>query len=122
LRPNDTIKLEGRSRALVQDDTGRYWLQESNGRRITPSGSYDFVTKPDGSIQVARQNLNPDNSTHLGLSGGNEVNFAGSIQFRNNTSASRGSLIEWSNNSGHYQPPVELIKNANLPIESFIKH
>ena len=121
MRPNDAIRLENRSRALVQDDAGRYWLQEANVRRITPSGSYDFVTKPDGTIQVAKPNLNPDYSTHLGLSGGNEVNFAGSIQFRNNTSASRGSLIRWSNNSGHYQPPAELIKNANLPIESFFK-
>jgi len=67
----------------VQDSSGRYWLQGPSGNRITPSGSYDFVTSPDGTIRVARPNSNPDFSTHLGLSGGVEVSYAGYIRFAN---------------------------------------
>lgn len=103
----------------MQDGDGRYWLQGANGKRITPSGSYDFVTLPDGTVRVARPNVNPDYSTHLGLSGGGEVNFAGSIRFTNNASSSRGQLVRWTNDSGHYQPPVDLLGNANLPKKLF---
>lgn len=39
---------------------------------------------PDGSIRVARSNVNQDFSTHLGLSGGGEVKYASSIRFGNN--------------------------------------
>ncbi|WP_444998447.1 RHS repeat-associated core domain-containing protein [Aliikangiella sp. IMCC44359] len=120
--PTDPAVLQTTPRTLVQDGSGRYWLQGANGKRITPSGSYDFVTLPDGTIRVARQNTNPDFSTHLGLSKGGEVNYAGSITFPNNTTSSRGTLTQWTNNSGHYQPPVFLNKNANLPIELFDAH
>jgi hypothetical protein len=34
--------------------------------KITPSGSYDFVTLPDGTIKVSRPNVNEQFSTHLG--------------------------------------------------------
>lgn len=110
------------SRALVQDGSGRYWLESSGGNRITPSGSYDFVTLPDGRIRVARPNTNPDFSTHLGLSSGGEVNFAGSIRFGNNMGPNRGSIIQWTNSSGHYQPPAHLRDNAGLPDYLFRAH
>ncbi|WP_168175678.1 DUF637 domain-containing protein, partial [Pseudomonas sp. PA15(2017)] len=57
LRPNDVAIAQRPVRTLVQDESGRYWLQTSTGKRITPSGSYDFVTMPDGSIRVARPNV-----------------------------------------------------------------
>lgn len=75
---------------------------------------------PDGRIRVARPNVNPDYSTHLGLSSGGEVNYAGSIRFGNNRGANRGTITEWTNNSGHYQPPATLIDNANLPVDLFL--
>jgi hypothetical protein len=119
LRPQDPVVLQRPARTLVQDDAGRYWLQSNGGNRITPSGNYDFVTLPDGRIRVARPNVNPDYSTHLGLSSGGEVNYAGSIRFGNNRGSNRGTIIEWSNNSGHYQPPATLKDNANLPVDLF---
>jgi len=108
LRPNDVAISQRPVRTLVQDESGRYWLQTSTGKKITPSGSYDFVTMPDGTIRVARPNVNQDFSTHLGLSGGGEVKYAGSIRFGNNDGPSRGAISQWTNNSGHYQPPAGL--------------
>ncbi|MDA7087042.1 filamentous hemagglutinin N-terminal domain-containing protein [Pseudomonas sp. SA3-5] len=115
LRPNDVAIAQRPVRTLVQDESGRYWLQTSTGKRITPSGSYDFVTMPDGSVRVARPNVNQDFSTHLGLSGGGEVKYAGSIRFGNNDGPSRGTITQWTNNSGHYQPSATLSNNAGLP-------
>jgi hypothetical protein len=121
LRPNDLAVSERPIRTLIQDDSGRYWLQSPGGNRITPSGSYDFVTMPDGSIRVTRPNITPDYSTHLGLSGGGEVNYAGSIRFGNVRGENRGTITEWTNNSGHYRPPAQMRGNANLPLDLFRK-
>ncbi|WP_207390873.1 hypothetical protein, partial [Phytopseudomonas dryadis] len=54
LYPADAVVAQRPIRTLIQDDTGCYWLRSSNGSLITPSGSYDFVTMPDGSIRVSR--------------------------------------------------------------------
>lgn len=74
---------------------------------------------PDGSVRVARPNVNQDFSTHLGFSGGGEVKYAGSIRFGNNDGPSRGTITQWTNNSGHYQPPATLSGNTGLPQGSF---
>lgn len=89
--PNDAVMLQSTRRTLVQDSSGRYWLEGPTGNRITPSGSYNFVTMPDGSVSVARPNTNQDFSTHLGLSDGGAINYAGSIRFGNNAGSSRGN-------------------------------
>jgi hypothetical protein len=122
LRPQDISVSERPIRTLVKDDSGRYWLRSAGGNKITPSGSYDFVTMPDGTIRVARPNNTWDFSTHLGLSGGGEVNWAGSIRFGNNMGPNRGTILEWTNNSGHYQPPAYLRGNAGLPDDLFRPH
>ena len=70
---------------------------------------------PDGSIRVARPNVTQDFSTHLGLSGGGEVKYAGSIRFWNNDGPSRGIITQWTNNFGYYQPPATLSGNSGLP-------
>jgi filamentous hemagglutinin len=119
LSPGDAVVAQRPIRTLVQDDSGRYWLQNPGGSRITPSGSYDFVTMPDGSIRVARPNVHQDFSTHLGLSGGGEVKYAGSIRFGNNDGPDRGTIVYWTNNSGHYAPPATLRSNAGLPDSLF---
>ncbi|NVK20796.1 MAG: DUF637 domain-containing protein [Methylocystaceae bacterium] len=119
LRSGDAVVLQSTPRTLVQDASGRYWLESQSGNRITPSGFYEFVTMPDGTVRVARPNTNPDYSTHLGLSGGGEVNFAGSIRFGNNQGPKRGTITSWSNDSGHYQPPANLSENAGLPTDLF---
>ena len=120
LFPEDPVVLQTTRRTLVQDGTGRYWLESANGNRITPSGRYAYVTMPDGRTFVARENPNPEYSTHLGLSGGREVNYAGHVAFTNNNSASRGSITAWTNGSGHYRPIESMNSNSNLPTDLFI--
>ncbi|QBG90339.1 hypothetical protein EYC54_22455 [Xanthomonas oryzae] len=119
LIPSDLAVSQKPIRTLVQDASGRYWLKTEQGILITPSGSYDFVTMPDGTVRVARAGPNPDLSSHLGISGGGEVNYAGSIRFGNNDGPNRGSIIEWKNNSGHYKPPAEMNGKASLPLDKF---
>ncbi|MGK0546127.1 DUF637 domain-containing protein, partial [Halomonas cupida] len=119
LVPSDAVVAQRPIRTLVQDSAGRYWLQTQGGERITPSGRYDFVTMPNGIIRVSRRNLNPDFSTHLGLSGGGEVKFAGSIRFYNNDGPRRGEIVGWSNDSGHYRPPATLKDQSGLPESLF---
>ncbi|WP_395609742.1 DUF637 domain-containing protein [Pseudomonas sp. B22129] len=117
--PTDPAIAQRPVRTLIQDESGRYWLQGQGGGKITPSGSYDFVTLPDGTIKVSRPNTNEHFSTHLGLSGGGEVNYAGSIRFGNNDGPQRGKITGWDNSSGHYQPPATLKGNSGLPDQSF---
>ncbi len=119
LRPKDVAIAQRPVRTLVQDESGRYWLQTESGKRLTPSGTYDFVTMPDGSVRVTRPNVNQDFSTHLGLSGGGEVKYAGSIRFGNNDGPVRGTITHWTNNSGHYQPPATMSGNSGLPQDLF---
>lgn len=94
-------------------------MQTPGGSKITPSGSYDFVTMPDGAVRVSRPNVNEDFSTHLGLSGGGDVKYAGSIRFGNNDGPSRGTISQWTNSSGHYKPPASLSSNSGLPENLF---
>lgn len=68
--PNDPAIAQRPIKTLVQDSSGRYWLQTPSGSKITPSGSYDFVTMPDGTVRVSRPNVNEAYSTHLGLKDG----------------------------------------------------
>ena len=117
--PSDPAIAQRPVRTLVQDESGRYWLQGKGGGKITPSGSYDFVTLPDGTIKVSRPNVNEQFSTHLGLSGGVEVKYVGSIRFGNNDGPERGKITRWDNSSGHYQPPATLKANSGLPENSF---
>ncbi|MDO8070848.1 hemagglutinin repeat-containing protein [Janthinobacterium sp. SUN176] len=119
LYPDHAVVAQFPVRNLLQDESGRYWLKSPEGKKITPSGSYDFVTLPNGEIKVTRPNSNPDFSTHLGLSGGGEVNFAGSIRFFNNMGPNRGAISNWTDRSGHYKPPATLIDNAGLPKNVF---
>ncbi|WP_082557541.1 two-partner secretion domain-containing protein [Pseudomonas sp. Root562] len=117
--PNDPAIAQRPIRTLVQDSSGRYWLQTPSGSKITPSGSYDFVTMPDGTVRVSRPNVNEAFSTHLGLSGGGDVKYAGSIRFGNNDGPSRGTISHWTNASGHYKPPASLSSNSGLPENLF---
>lgn len=122
LRPGDAVVLQNILRFLKQDPDGRYWLKSMHGIEITPSGRYDFVTMSDGSIRVARQNNNFDYSTHLGLSGGYDVAYAGSIRFANNMGPKRGTIVHWKNDSGHYQPSATMAHYAGLPLGLFLNY
>lgn len=118
----DPIFLQSTARILIKDTWGRYWLQSLRGRPITPSGAYDFVTMPNGVIKLARTNTHFGYSTHLGLSKGNDVRFAGSVRFANNKRANRGTIIHWRNDSGHYLPPTFMASSAGLPLGLFLEH
>ncbi|WJY20396.1 RHS repeat-associated core domain-containing protein [Fontisubflavum oceani] len=117
-RPGDAILLQSTPRQLISVG-GRFYLQSSRGLRTTPSGTYNFVTTPGGRILVARQNTSPNMSTHLGLSGGRDVRYGGTISFPHRHSANRGAINHWDNASGHYRPPARLAPNAGLPMQSF---
>lgn len=117
--PSDAVVNQFPIRTLIRDSNGRFWLRTQNGKLLTPSGHYDFVVMPNGNILVSRQNANPDFSTHLGLSGGRPVKFAGGIRFTNNNSNQRGQIIYWNNHSGHYKPFESSAPNAGLPMQQF---
>jgi filamentous hemagglutinin len=122
LRLGDAVVLQTTRRYLIQDPNGRYWLKTLKGIGITPSGQYDFVKLMSGVITVARQNFHFNYSTHLGLSGGYDVIYAGTIRFANNTGPSRGTIINWTNSSGHYQPAAVMASYAGLPLGLFCKN
>jgi filamentous hemagglutinin len=77
---------------------------------------------PSGAILIARQNINFDYSTHLGLSAGGDVKYAGSIRFANNMGPKRGTIVHWSNDSGHYQPPATMASYSGLPLGLFLEY
>lgn len=68
---------------------------------------------------VGRQNVSEIFSVHLGLSGGGEVECADSMRFGNNDGPIRGRIMQWTNRSGHYRPPVSMSKGAGLQESSF---
>ena len=119
LYPGDPVVAQNTIRRLVQDSTGRYWLKSGTGRLITPSGNYDFITTRAGHILVTRPNSHVHFSTHLGLSNGQPVKYAGRIRFFNNNTRNRGSIIYWDGSSGHYKPANHLAPNAGLPINLY---
>ncbi|WP_153712499.1 hypothetical protein [Eikenella corrodens] len=119
LYPGDPVVAQNTIRRLVQDSTGRYWLESGTGRLITPSGNYDFITNRTGHILVTRPNSHVHFSTHLGLSNGQPVKYAGRIRFFNNNARNRGSIIYWDGGSGHYKPANHLAPNAGLPINLY---
>ena len=120
LFPKDAFFLQKVPRELIKDSNGRYWLKSENGRLITPSGKYEYVTLGNGKIMVVRPNSNTtDFSTHLGLSKGQDVKYAGGIRFHDNQGSSRGEIKEWNNESGHYKPSAIDAKNSGLPLNKF---
>ena len=122
LFPGDPVLLQTVARTLAKDGAGRYWLLSSSGKKLTPSGTYEFVTLQNGMIRVARMNPDIHFSTHIGISGGVGVLFAGTIRFAPNKGRARGTIVHWTNSSGHYRPPFALRDNANLPLSKFVTH
>lgn len=74
---------------------------------------------PNGKIIVSRGN-NSDESTHLGLSNGKDVKYAGSIRFADNQGGSRGKIKEWDNSSGHYKLSSKNANQAGLPLDKLV--
>lgn len=58
-----------------------------------------------------------EESTHLGLSNGSDVKYAGSIRFTDNQGVSRGQIKEWDNKSGHYKPSINNASQSGLPLD-----
>lgn len=125
LYPADLCHLERKFWVLEQHchyDTNNRWVIYRNGYahytfRGTPKGRYDFITTLKGEIWIARSNNEQTYSTHLGLSQGVDVLYAGTIYF--GRSSNRGKIIKWDNKSGHYRPSSSYNIQAGLPIALF---
>lgn len=72
-------------------------------------GAHTYVVLENGDMNVASGNV-----FHGALSGGEDVNYAGTLFI------SKGVVVWWSNWSGHYMPPENLNTQAGLPLEKFI--
>ena len=68
-------------------------------------GRHDFVIPEDGTMAYG--------SGHVALSEGRPVVWAGDIEFRN------GTIVEWSNASGHFRPDRSFGINAGLPMDVY---
>lgn len=90
---------------------------------FTPSGSFLFIQDIYGNILMAKENDDAlEYSTHIGLSGGADVCFAGSISFYHRHSSRKGHIKKWSNDSGHYQPSAIHAACVKLPQDKFEKY
>jgi RHS repeat-associated protein len=84
--------------------------QSSDGFRLAngdppDAGTYDFVLQ-NGQLRIG--------GGHYHLSGGQPVEYAGTITFGAN-----GALLEWTNASGHFLPSAAFARNAGLPLDAF---
>ncbi|MEQ8786488.1 MAG: Ig-like domain-containing protein [Pirellulaceae bacterium] len=109
--PEDTPVRVGRFELLKEN--GKWITRAPDGTTRSATGKYIFV-KQNGRIFVQRDRL-PNG--HIDIARGQAVDYAGEIRFsgRNN----RGILREWTNGSGHYQPPKEYAGDAGLPLNLF---
>jgi hypothetical protein len=95
----------GHVKGVVIHSEGKFTLSSAEGREVV-KGEFDFVVQ-GGVIRVGKG--------HYVLAGGGQpVEYAGSIKFGDG-----GSLVEWTNASGHYRPSAAFARNAGLPMESF---
>lgn len=109
---------------LQRFDIRNYYFLPSmpgfNSYLPVPHGKYMFVilTTSPGQIYcgapwdswAASQQFIPPVSNHAALAGTLKVLFAGELEF------SRGELIQWSNNSGHFMPDVRDLFSNTLPV------
>jgi filamentous hemagglutinin len=96
----------------VHTESGDFKYQLPSGELRTPKGTFDFI-QIGGEIKISPVR-NDGFSTHLQLSKGAEVDYAGSIQF-----SQKGALKWWNNSSGHYMPPAAQSSIVNLPTNLF---
>lgn len=121
--PEDIPVLRKTKRKLIIEDK-RFYLKTilncgSLFGKFTPSGKYCFITDMNYNVYLSRENEDPNLSTHLGLSQGNGVFFAGEINFTNSNNNNRGKIKFWNNHSGHFLPDEKYNGQANLPLEFF---
>lgn len=100
---------------------GKWYELRPNGQRWRAKGSYDFVVQKRKIWAVKGSNimggLNPG---HTEAAAGGRVEYAGTIRFGSGKNT-RGTLVEWSNASGHYLPAKTFAKNAGLPLDNKFK-
>lgn len=112
---------------------GSYYIEDLSGLKLSiPDGLYLFAITTDEPTTVycgapfgsADANRNSGIQGHTSITKRAAVYFAGELHFRH------GSLIRWTNGSGHYLPaaslrssnllpPVRLMLPENLFIDSF---
>lgn len=95
----------GYIKGVATESQGKFTLSSAEGQ-MAAEGEFDFVVQ-SSQIRIGKG--------HYVLSGGGQpVEYAGSIKF-----AEGGSLVEWTNASGHYRPSAAFARNAGLPMEAF---
>jgi hypothetical protein len=103
---------------LRQGSDGR-WKIYGSGDSLTAKGTYNYVIQ-GGRIFVGLAG-GQEKQGHIDIARGQPVEYAGKIKFgsgRNN----RGTLVRWTNSSGHYRPePVrsDWAKEFRLPLDKF---
>lgn len=103
----------GTTYTLRREPDGRFVALGRTGQQIRPKGLYQFATMPDGTVRVSCF------GEHVHLTGGGPVRYAGQARFKRGRRG-RGTLVWWSNGSGHYLPDAALAAQAGLPVELFV--
>jgi len=104
---------------LVEE--GGVWYEKLGRAKFRANGSYDFVVRGGKILAVKGSSaVGAVNPGHTEAAGGGPVKYAGRITF-GTSKIGRGTLLEWSNASGHYAPVKEFAKAAGLPIDKRFK-
>lgn len=98
---------------------GEVWFEKLGKGKFRAEGTYDFVVRGNKIIAVKGSNVvGATNPGHTEAAGGGRVKYAGTIKFATSKIA-KGTLLEWSNASGHYAPVKEFATAAGLPMDKF---
>lgn len=96
------------------DDSQRHdFLHIKSGKIISPDGVYIFVIRSESPGKIIAMKQQSGTVGHTSLTRRNDialpVRFAGTLHYR------KGLLIQWTNNSGHYQPNKRLAHFNLIP-------
>ncbi len=103
---------------LRQGSDGR-WKIHGSGEPLTAKGTYNYVIQ-GGQIFVGLAG-GQEKQGHIDIARGQPVEYAGKIKFGSGKN-SKGTLIRWTNSSGHYRPePVrsDWAQEFRLPFDKF---
>jgi hypothetical protein len=110
-----------RKRVVLVEEGGVWYEMKPNGQKFRAQGSYDFVVQR-GKISAVKGSrvMSALNPGHTEAAAGGRVEYAGQVKF-GSSKTGRGTVVEWSNASGHYTPVGErkFAEAAGLPMDKF---
>ena len=120
--PQDVPNPRGVLKRVVLVEEGGVWYEmRSKTQKFRAEGSYDFVVQK-GKIWAVKgsSRIGALNPGHTEAAAGGRVEYAGQVKF-GSSKAGRGTVVEWSNASGHYAPVSErkFAEAAGLPMDKF---